>query len=99
MDRVTRCLHCGKRMVPTPSYTGRTDLKCVFCDRLDPVEMAEPARWGDSPLPFLFPVQSLLERACPQRPSELIYNSPNSGGSNQLVSDSPPSITIAAPVT
>jgi hypothetical protein len=50
MDRVTRCLHCGKRMVPTPSYTGRTELKCVFCDRLDPMEMAEPGRWADSPL-------------------------------------------------
>ena len=27
------------------------------------------------------------------------YKSPNSGGSNQFVSDSPPSITIAVPVT
>ena len=27
------------------------------------------------------------------------YKSPNSGGSNQFVSDRPPSITIAAPVT
>jgi hypothetical protein len=67
MDRVTRCLHCGKRMVPTPSYTGRTELKCVFCDKQDSVDIS--------------------------------YNSPNSGGSNQFVSDSPPSITIAAPVT
>ena len=50
MDRVTRCLHCGKRMVPTPSYTGRTELKCVFCDRLDPMETAEPVRWVDNPL-------------------------------------------------
>ena len=58
MDRVTRCLHCGKRMVPTPSYTGRTELKCVFCDRLDPVEMAEPARWGDSPVAI--PVSSTV---------------------------------------
>ena len=23
MDRVTRCLQCGKRMVPAPSYSGR----------------------------------------------------------------------------
>ena len=67
MDRVTRCLHCGKRMVLTPSYTGRTELKCVFCDRQDAVDIS--------------------------------YNSLNSGGSNQFVSDSPPSITIAAPVT
>lgn len=39
MDPVTRCLHCGKRMVPLPSDSGRTELKCVFCDRLDPMEM------------------------------------------------------------
>jgi hypothetical protein len=35
MDPVTRCLHCGKRMVPMHSHSGRTELKCVFCDRLD----------------------------------------------------------------
>jgi hypothetical protein len=50
MDRVTRCLHCGKRMVPAPSYTGRTELKCLFCDKLDPAEMVEPNKWADSPL-------------------------------------------------
>ena len=50
MDRVTRCLQCGKRMVPAPSYAGRTELKCVFCDKLDPMEMAEPNKWADSPL-------------------------------------------------
>ena len=40
MDRVTRCLHCGKRMVPTPSYTGRTELRCVFCDRQDAIDIS-----------------------------------------------------------
>jgi hypothetical protein len=50
MDQVTRCLRCGKRMVPTPSPTGRTELKCVFCDKLDPLEMAEPTKWADGPL-------------------------------------------------
>jgi len=50
MDRVTRCLQCGKRMVPTPSYTGRTELKCVFCDRLGPMEMAEPNKLAESAL-------------------------------------------------
>ena len=50
MDRVTRCLHCGKRMVPVPSHSGRTELKCVFCDRLDPMEMAEAHKWADGPL-------------------------------------------------
>ena len=50
MDRVTRCLQCGKRMVPIPSFSGRIELKCVFCDRLDPMEMAEAQKWADGPL-------------------------------------------------
>jgi hypothetical protein len=49
MDRVTRCLHCGKRMVPAPSLTGRTELVCVYCDKADQMELAEAARWTDSP--------------------------------------------------
>src|SRR5215216_1052509 len=67
MDRVTRCLHCGKRMVPTPSYTGSTELKCVFCDKLD------RSRWRSrigglmALWPLLFPGQS-LKRTCPQKP-------------------------------
>ena len=50
MDPVTRCLHCGKRMVPTPSYSGRTELKCLFCDKLDPMETQALKEWADSPL-------------------------------------------------
>jgi hypothetical protein len=51
MDPVTRCLHCGKRMVPMHSHSGRTELKCVFCDRLDdPMEMLTARQWADSPL-------------------------------------------------
>jgi phage FluMu protein Com len=49
MDRVTRCLHCGKRMVPILS-SGRTELKCLFCDKLDPMEMTAANKWADSPL-------------------------------------------------
>jgi hypothetical protein len=37
-------------MVPAPSYTGRTELKCVFCDRLRPIEMAEPNKLAESAL-------------------------------------------------
>ena len=37
-DRVTHCLHCRKRLVPMHSFDGRTELKCVFCDKLDPTE-------------------------------------------------------------
>jgi hypothetical protein len=47
MDRVTRCLHCGKRMVPAPSLNGRTELICVYCDQPDSVEMAEAKKWAD----------------------------------------------------
>jgi hypothetical protein len=50
MDRVTRCLHCGKRMVPAPSLTGRTELICVYCDRTDPMESVEITKWAESPL-------------------------------------------------
>jgi hypothetical protein len=35
-------------MVLVPSYSGRTELK--FCDRLEPMEMAEPHKWADGPL-------------------------------------------------
>jgi hypothetical protein len=48
-DRVNRCLRCGKRMVPAPDLKGRTELKCVFCDHLDPMKM-EAGKWADSPL-------------------------------------------------
>jgi len=50
MDRVTRCLQCGKRMVPAPSMTGRTELVCVFCDKIDPMKMAEAKGWSENPL-------------------------------------------------
>ena len=37
-DRVTRCLHCG------------TELRCIFCEELDPMEMTAANKWADSPL-------------------------------------------------
>ena len=48
MDKVTRCLHCGKRLVPTMGTSGRTELVCVWCDKVDP--KTELAKWADSPL-------------------------------------------------
>ena len=50
MDRVTRCLQCGKRTVPARSLTGRTELICMYCDKLDPLEMEEAKKWAESPL-------------------------------------------------
>lgn len=43
MGQTTRCLICGKRMVPVVSLCGRTDLQCISCD--DPA-----AKWAESPL-------------------------------------------------
>ena len=59
MDRVSRCLRCGKRTVPAPSLDGRTEFKCVFCDKLDPLKI-EAAKWADSPLatPFIVPTEA-----------------------------------------
>ena len=50
MDRVTRCLQCGKRMVPAPGLTGRTELVCVYCDKTDPMVVDEAKKWAESPL-------------------------------------------------
>ncbi len=41
-------------MVPAPSDSGRTELKCIFCDELDPMEMAEANKWADSPLAQIY---------------------------------------------
>jgi hypothetical protein len=38
MDGVTRCLHCGK--APTSS-DGRTELSCIWCDKVDPMQTEE----------------------------------------------------------
>ena len=58
MDPVTHCLHCGRLLVPVQGYCNRTDLKCMFCDKLDPIETAGAARWPESPL-----AQPISERA------------------------------------
>jgi hypothetical protein len=36
-------------MVPAPSLTGRTELICVYCDKADLTELAQTAKWTDSP--------------------------------------------------
>jgi hypothetical protein len=52
MERVTRCLHCGKRTVPVPSLHGRSRLQCVTCD-LEPRKMEATAR-VENPFPASF---------------------------------------------
>ena len=63
MDRVSRCPHCGKRLVPEPSVLGRTELKCLFCDQLDPLEVLEAKKCADSPLAQPVPDSLLNEFA------------------------------------
>jgi hypothetical protein len=36
-------------MVPARSLTGRTELICIKCDKLDPQEMEEVKKWAESP--------------------------------------------------
>jgi hypothetical protein len=45
MDRVTRCVQW-----PAPGLTGRTELVCVYCENLDPMEMGEAKKRAESPL-------------------------------------------------
>ena len=51
---VTRCMHCGKRTVPVPGFTGRTELICVSCgvpkiDSADPLIDETTQKWGCEP--------------------------------------------------
>jgi hypothetical protein len=36
-------------MVPAPSYSGRTELKCIFCDKLDPNRDGRAEQMGGQP--------------------------------------------------
>jgi len=67
MDRVTGCLHCGKRMVPMPHLSGRTELKCLFCDKLDPLEVTTANKWADDSLLATPISETAHKRAGPQQ--------------------------------
>lgn len=55
MERVTRCLHCGKRTVPVPSLHSK--LQCITCD-LGPWKM-EATAWVENPPSTSFASSSL----------------------------------------
>lgn len=42
MDRVSGVCAAGSWLVPEPSPSGRIELKCVFCDKLDPLKIYQP---------------------------------------------------------
>jgi phage FluMu protein Com len=48
MDQ-TRCPKCNKRLMAMTDRTGRTELHCLKCDKVDPMK-ADAAKWADSPL-------------------------------------------------
>jgi len=45
----SRCPHCNKPMKAVLTKDGRTGLKCVRCDKIDPIETGA-AKWADGPL-------------------------------------------------
>jgi phage FluMu protein Com len=48
MDQ-TRCPKCNKRLMAMTDRTGRTELRCLKCDKVDPMK-TDTAKWADSPL-------------------------------------------------
>ncbi len=46
---LTRCPTCTKRMVAMTDRTGRTELRCMKCDKIDPMK-TDAAKWADSNL-------------------------------------------------
>ena len=46
---VTRCPKCGLRLIPTADKSGRTELRCLKCDKIDPLQTVAK-EWSEGPL-------------------------------------------------
>jgi phage FluMu protein Com len=44
-----RCPKCNKLLMAMTDRTGRTELRCLKCDQVDPMK-THAAKWADSPL-------------------------------------------------
>jgi phage FluMu protein Com len=44
-----RCAKCNKRLVAMTDRTGHTELRCLKCDKVDPMK-TDAVKWADSPL-------------------------------------------------
>jgi tRNA(Ile2) C34 agmatinyltransferase TiaS len=44
-----RCPRCNKRMKVVMGENGRTEFKCLECDRVDPLQ-TDAVKWAESPL-------------------------------------------------
>jgi tRNA(Ile2) C34 agmatinyltransferase TiaS len=45
----TRCPQCRRRLMAMTDRTGRTELRCLKCDKVDPMKTVA-VKWADSPL-------------------------------------------------
>jgi phage FluMu protein Com len=45
----TRCAHCNKRMKAVLAENGRTEIKCLKCDLVDPLR-TDAVKWAEGPL-------------------------------------------------
>ena len=45
-----RCLKCGKRLIAMTDKTGRTELRCLRCDKVDPIKTDTVKKWAESSL-------------------------------------------------
>lgn len=45
----TRCPKCNKRLIAEADDAGRTELRCLKCDVVDPLK-TEAAKWVESSL-------------------------------------------------
>lgn len=71
---LTRCLHCGERLIPALTLDGWIELKCIWCDNIDPLK-TEAAKWVESPLcayrkssPSILVMQSTQDRTAQNAP-------------------------------
>jgi phage FluMu protein Com len=44
-----RCPKCKKLLMAMTDRSGRTELRCLKCDKVDPMQ-TDAAKWADSPL-------------------------------------------------
>jgi len=44
-----RCPHCNERMKIVLGEGGRTEFRCLECDKVDPLEL-EAAKWAENSL-------------------------------------------------
>ena len=46
---VNRCPKCNKRLMAMTDRTGKTELRCLKCEKVDPMK-TDAAKWADSGL-------------------------------------------------